>query len=134
MGNSPSAAPSSAPASSASASSAPASSAPAVPAVPNAPAALLSTNSKKNDTKTVIQVPAESVTVSKGGKRRRFRGGVASVQFDLEPRLQLSDAIMEQVTSAPALSGGKRRRSHKRKTHKRKAHKRKLHRRKTSRK
>jgi hypothetical protein len=78
---------------------------------PNA-AASLSVNSKKNKSKTVVQVPAENVTVTKGGKRRRLRGGVASVHFDLVPRLQPSDAVMERVTSAP-LRGG--RRTHRRK-------------------
>ena len=134
MGNSPSV---STPAPAASAASAPA--AAAATAV-NANAV---PNSKKNDNKTVIQVPAESVTVSKGGKRRRLRGGVASVQFDLIPRLQPSDAVMEQVTSVPSsqsalsgglLKGGKRKRAHKRKTHKRKVQKRRAHKRHTYRK
>ena len=106
MGNSPSA------------SSAPASSAPASSAPVPVPAASLSANSKKNNSKTVVQVPAENVTITKGGKRRRLRGGVASVQFDLVPRLQPSDAVMERVTSAPVglLRGGRRtrRRSSKR--------------------
>jgi hypothetical protein len=114
----------------------------AAPAV-NATAANAVPNSKKNDNKTVIQVPAENVTVSKGGKRRRLRGGVASVQFDLIPRLQPSDAVMEQVTSVPSsqsalsgglLKGGKRKRAHKRKTHKRKVQKRRAHKRHTYRK
>lgn len=120
----------------------------AAPSVADAPVATAVNanaipNSKKNDNKTVIQVPAESVTVSKGGKRRRLRGGVASVQFDLIPRLQPSDAVMEQVTSVPSsqstlsgglLKGGKRKRAHKRKTHKRKVQKRRAHKRHTYRK
>ena len=115
MGNSPSAAPNAA--------------APAAPATPNAAApnaaapATPSTNAKKN-AKTVIQVPAENVTVSKGGKRRRLRGGVASVHFDMARHYQPSDAAMEQATTAmpTALKGGKRRRTHKRKSHKRRTH------------
>ena len=141
MGNSPSV-------------STPAPAAPAAPSAvaPSAPvantsdataAATAAPNSKKNANKTVIQVPAENVTVSKGGKRRRLRGGVASVQFDLIPRLQPSDAVMEQVTSVPSsqsalsgglLKGGKRKRAHKRKTHKRNVQKRRAHKRHTYRK
>ena len=100
MGNSPSAAPNAA--------------APVVPATMNA----------KKNAKTVIQVPAENVTVSKGGKRRRLRGGVASVHFDMTRHYQPSDAAMEQATTAmpTALKGGKRRRTHKRKSHKRRTH------------
>ena len=124
--------------------------APAAPSASSAPVANTSDatadaapNSKKNANKTVIQVPAENVTVSKGGKRRRLRGGVASVQFDLIPRLQPSDAVMEQVTSVPSsqsalsgglLKGGKRKRAHKRKTHKRNVQKRRAHKRHTYRK
>ena len=121
MGNSPSSAPA--------AATAPA--APAAPVQANAapapvPAASLASNSKKNNTKTVVQVPAENVTVSKGGKRRRLRGGVASVQFDLIPRYQPSDTVMERATSAPsnALKGGKRRRTHRRHSHRRHSHRR----------
>lgn len=122
MGNSPSA---SAPAPAAPAPAAPAASpvapAPAAPAAPaNAPAASLATNSKKNNAKTVVQVPAENVTVTKGGKRRRLRGGVASVHFDLVPRLQPSDMVMDRVTSAPSgLRGGSRSRSGHRRRHSR---------------
>ncbi len=59
---------------------------------------------------TVIQVPAENVTVTKGGKRRRLHGGVASVQFDLPP---LVDPDQDQ-------EGGRRRsRSRSHKGHKR---------------
>lgn len=88
-----------------------------------APAASLSVNSKKNNAKTVVQVPAENVTVTKGGKRRRLRGGVASVHFDLVPRLQPSDAVMERVTSAPqGLRGGRHTRRHKK--HKKQSHRR----------
>ena len=134
MGNSPSSA-SAAPAAPAPAPAAPAAPAPAAPAAPAAPvqanaapvpAASLASNSKKNNTKTVVQVPAENVTVSKGGKRRRLRGGVASVQFDLIPRYQPSDTVMERATSAPsnALKGGKRRRTHRRRTHRRHSHRR----------
>jgi 3-oxoacyl-ACP reductase-like protein len=108
MGNSPSAAPA----------------APAAPAASNASApAAPSTSSPnaKNNTKTVVQVPAENVTISKGGKRRRLRGGVASVRFDMVPHFQPSEAVMQHATTAmpSTLKGGKRRRSHKRKTHKR---------------
>ena len=119
--------------------------APSAPVAADAAAAdaTAAPNSKKNANKTVIQVPAENVTVSKGGKRRRLRGGVASVQFDLIPRLQPSDAVMEQVTSVPSsqsalsgglLKGGKRKRAHKRKTHKRNVQKRRAHKRHTYRK
>lgn len=110
MGNSPSAQAPVANAAPASAQ-APAPNAVTQVAAPNA-AASLSVNSKKNNSKTVVQVPAENVTVTKGGKRRRLCGGVASVHFDLVPRLQPSDAVMERVTSAP-LRGG--RRTHRRK-------------------
>jgi hypothetical protein len=58
--------------------------------------------------------------VTKGGKRRRLRGGVASVHFDLVPRQQLSDSVMEQVTSGRTLKGGKRRSTRKNRNHKRK--------------
>ena len=96
--------------------------APAPAADTPAPAASLSANSKKNNAKTVVQVPAENVTVTKGGKRR-LRGGVASVHFDLVPRLQPSDAVMERVTSAPqGLRGG--RRTHRHKKHKKQSHRR----------
>lgn len=147
MGNSPSVstlAPAAAP-SAADASAANATAATDATAATNATAATVAAvpNSKKNANKTVIQVPAENVTVSKGGKRRRLRGGVASVQFDLIPRLQPSDAAMEQVTSVPSsqsvlsgglLKGGKRKRTHKRKTHKRNVQKRRAHKRHTYRK
>lgn len=70
----------------------------------------MAANQKKNNNgnssnsgKTVIQVPAENVTVTKGGKRRRLHGGTASVQFDLPP---LVDPDQDQ-------EGGRRRRSHK---------------------
>ena len=112
MGNSPSA--------SAPAPAAPAAPAPAPAAPANAPAASLATNSKKNNAKTVVQVPAENVTVTKGGKRRRLRGGVASVHFDLVPRLQPSDMVMDRVTSASSgLRGGSHSRSRSRSGHRR---------------
>ena len=110
MGNSPSASGPAAPA--ASVPSAPSASAPSSSVV-------LSENSKKNG-KSVVTVPAENVTVTKGGKRRRLRGGVASVHFDLVPHQQPSDAMMERVTSAS--SGGKRRKTRKQKSHKKKSH------------
>lgn len=117
MGNSPSA---SAPAPAAPAAPAASSVAPAPAAPANAPAASLATNSKKNNAKTVVQVPAENVTVTKGGKRRRLRGGVTSVHFDLVPRLQPSDMVMDRVTSAPSgLRGGSRSRSGHRRRHSR---------------
>lgn len=103
--------------------------APVAPVAAAAPAvSTMPTNAKnlaKNNAKTVVQVPAENVTISKGGKRRCLRGGVASVHFDMVPQFQPSEAIMEHATTAmPSanLKGGQRRRTHKRKIHKRKTY------------
>jgi pyruvate/2-oxoglutarate dehydrogenase complex dihydrolipoamide acyltransferase (E2) component len=110
MGNSPSASPASAPAP----ASAPSPAAAAPAAAPAA--ASLASDSKKENNKTVVQVPAENVVISKGGKHRRLKGGMASVHFDLVPRLQPSDGVMERATSlsqSGIVKGGKRRRTHK---------------------
>lgn len=118
MGNSPSASVAAPAPQSNAASPSPASQSNAPAPAPQGNAASLSANSKKNNAKTVVQVPAENVTVTKGGKRRRLRGGVASVQFDLIPRLQPSDAVMERATSAPSgFRGGRRTRRRSRRSH-----------------
>lgn len=84
----------------------PSATAPAAPAPAATVAANSATNKKNANGKTVIQVPAENVTVTKGGKCRRLRGGMASVHFDLPPLVD---------PDHPDHNGGQRK-GHKRRT------------------